>query len=46
MIALASVDLPDPLGPISAWISPGADRQVEPAQDLLVTGADVKVSDL
>src|SRR4051812_10251687 len=22
MIALASVDLPDPLGPISAWISP------------------------
>ena len=23
MIALASVDLPEPLGPMSAWISPG-----------------------
>ena len=46
MTALASVDLPEPLGPISAWISPLLDRQVEPAQDLLLTRADMKVSDL
>ena len=46
MIALASVDLPDPLGPISAWISPFRRPQVEAAQDLLFAGADVEVSDL
>ena len=36
MIAFASVDLPDPFGPISAWNSPGADVQVDPLEDLLV----------
>ena len=46
MTALARVDLPEPLGPIRAWISPLPTRQVEAAQDLLVTGADVEVSDL
>ena len=46
MIALASVDLPEPFGPISAWISPLPTAQVQPAQDLLLTGPDVKVSNL
>ena len=46
MIALASVDLPEPFGPISAWISPGADVQVDPLEDLLVAGGDVQVLDL
>ena len=46
MIALASVDLPEPLGPISAWISPGRDGQVHALEDLLVLGLDVEVLDL
>ena len=46
MIALARVDLPEPLGPIRAWISPLLDGQIQAAQDLLLAGADVKVSDL
>ena len=44
MIALASVDLPEPFGPISAWISPAIDGQIDAPQDLLLTRADVKVS--
>ena len=46
MIALASVDLPEPLGPISAWISPRADGEVDALEDLLVAGGDVQVLDL
>ena len=46
MIVFASVDLPEPLGPISAWISPLRDGQVEPAEDLLLAGADVEVANL
>ena len=36
MIAFARVDLPEPFGPISAWISPRADLEVEALEDLLV----------
>ena len=32
--ALARVDLPEPLGPMRAWISPGLDRQVDATEDL------------
>ena len=46
MIALASVDLPEPLGPMSAWISPLVDGQVQALEDLLVPGLDVEVADL
>ena len=43
MIALASVDLPDPFGPISAWTLPLLDLEVEPLEDLLALGAYVQV---
>ena len=46
MIALASVDLPEPLGPISAWNSPERTRRSTPLEDLLVAGRDVQVLDL
>ena len=46
MIALASVDLPEPFGPIRAWISPLLDLEVETLEDLLVLDADVQVADL
>ena len=46
MITLASVDLPEPFGPISAWISPPPTAQVYAAQDLLLARAHMKVSDL
>ena len=46
MIALASVDLPEPFGPIRAWISPRATVEVDPLEDLLVLGGHVQVLDL
>ena len=45
MIAFASVDLPEPLGPIRAWICTLVDGQVEALEDRLVAGADMKISD-
>ncbi len=36
--ALARVDLPEPLGPIRAWTSPAADREVDAPQDLRCLG--------
>ena len=29
------MDLPDPFGPMIAWVSPDADGQVDAAEDLL-----------
>ena len=43
MIAFASVDLPEPFGPISAWTSPRLDLEVEALEDLLVLGGHVQV---
>ena len=42
----ARVDLPAPFGPIRAWTSPGADRQVHPLEDLGAVHGDVEVVDL
>ena len=44
--APASVDLPAPLGPMRAWISPAPDGQVDAAQDGAVLGRHVEVPDL
>ncbi len=46
MITLASVDLPEPFGPHQGVDLAAVDDQVEPAQDLLLARADVKVSNL
>ena len=43
---MASVDLPEPFGPIRAWSWPGLDRQADAAQDLAVVDGDVQVVDL
>ena len=46
MIALASVDLPEPFGPHQRVDLAAADGQVDAAQDLVLAGAHMKVSDL
>ncbi len=46
MTAFASVDLPEPFGPISAWICALVDAQLESAQDLLLACAHVQISNL
>ena len=46
MTTLASVDLPEPFGPISAWISPARHREVDALEDLLVARLGVEVLDL
>ena len=43
---LASVDLPEPFGPIRAWSSPSPDGQVHPAQDLGAVDGHVQALDL
>jgi hypothetical protein len=43
---LASVDLPEPLGPISAWISPAVDGEVDAFEDRLAVGGGMEVFDL
>ena len=42
----ASVDLPEPFGPISAWTSPRRDVEVDASEDLALLDAHVQVSDL
>ena len=46
MIVLASVDLPEPFGPISAWVSPLPTFEVDAVEDLELLRADVQVLDL
>ena len=46
MMALASVDLPEPLGPIRAWISPSRTVRSTPLRICLSLGLDVEVADL
>ena len=46
MIALARVDLPEPLGPISAWNSPARTCRSTPLRICFSARADVKVLDL
>ena len=46
MIALARVDLPDPFGPIRAWIDALLDVEADALEDLLALGGHVQVADL
>ena len=43
---LASVDLPEPFGPISAWTSPSPTVERDAAEDLVAVDRDVQVVDL
>ena len=43
---MASVDLPDPFGPIRAWSSPARTVVRDAVEDLLVVDRDVEVVDL
>ena len=44
-MVLASVDLPEPFGPIRAWISPFFTLEVDATEDLPLFRADVEVLD-
>ena len=46
MTTFASVDLPEPFGPIRAWISPLPTARSRPLRISLLAGADVEVADL